>query len=187
MKPVKLVMVREDLSELPRYDLPPGFSCRAFRPGDAALWARIETSAGEFAAVDQGIGHFHKEFGEHQRELCERCIFIETGTGESIGTAMAWYGTLLPGGIAGRLHWVGIRKSYQGRGMGKPLVSRAMQLLSTLHDRAYLITQTSSYVAVKIYLDFGFKPYITDKVQETGWSMMSKRLGFPILPISYGL
>ncbi|UCF96618.1 MAG: GNAT family N-acetyltransferase [Spirochaetaceae bacterium] len=187
MEPVELVMVRDDLSELPRYNLPPGFSCRMFQRGDENLWAQIETSAGEFATADRAIGHFHKEFGIHQRELCERCIFIDTGTGESIGTAMAWYGTLLPGGIAGRLHWVGIRKNYQGLGMGKPLVSRAMQLLSTLHDRAYLTTQTSSYAAVKIYLDFGFKPYITDKVQESGWSMMSKRLGFPIIPISYSL
>jgi ribosomal protein S18 acetylase RimI-like enzyme len=182
---IELVMVLDDLSQLPRFPLPSGYSFRGFREGEGELWARIETSAGEFASVEQAIEHFRKEFGGFQRELGKRCLFVQTEGGEPVGTAMAWYGTLLPGGMAGRLHWVGIRKEYQGRGIGKPLVSRAMELLSARHDRTYLTTQRSSLAAIKIYLDFGFLPYITERVQEKEWSEISKQLGFANLDIVY--
>jgi hypothetical protein len=52
-----------------------------------------------------------------------------------------------------------------------------MQLLSAFHECAYLTAQTISYKAVKIYLDFGFRPYITDESQKKGWSVISRLLG----------
>lgn len=185
MATVELVMALEDLSRLPRFPLPPGYSYRRYKQGDGELWARIETSAGEFAYVELAIEHFLKEFGGHQQELGKRCLFVETGNGEPVGTAMAWYGALDPGGIAGRLHWVGIRKSYQGQGIGKSLVSRVMELLSTLHERAYLTTQSSALAAIKIYLDFGFLPWVSEEAQEKEWSEIAKQLGFANLDIRY--
>jgi GNAT superfamily N-acetyltransferase len=116
-------------------------------------------------------GYSYRGFGEGDGELWAR---IET----SVGTATAWHGTLLPGGMAGRLNGVGICREYQGTGIGKPLVSRAMDLLSARHDRVYLTTHRSSLVAVKIYLGFGFVAYITDEVQDKEWGITSQRLGF---------
>lgn len=184
---IDLVMIRDNLTAIPRYDLPAGFSYRMFQRGDDAIWAEIETSAGEFASDDLAGQHFRKEFGKLQQELFNRCVFVDTEEGVSIGTATAWFGDLLPEKTAGRLHWVAIREKYQGRGIGKPLVSRALQLLSAFHERAYLTTQTTSYKAVKIYLDFGFRPYITDESQKTGWSIVSRLLCLPELNIHYGL
>jgi lysophospholipase L1-like esterase/GNAT superfamily N-acetyltransferase len=183
---VGLVMIRENLFGLPHFDLPAGFTWRAFRPGDEPLWARLETSAGEFCSILQAAERFEQEFGGHQQELAERCLFLENESGESIGTAMGWYGTLLPGGIAGRLHWVGIRKEYQGRGLGRPLVGRALELLSRLHERAYLTTQPKSIAGIRLYLDCGFRPYLTDKAQEEEWAKISKRLGIPDLDVVHG-
>ena len=182
MDSVGLVMVLEDLSGIPRFSLPPGYSFRGFKEGEEEIWARIETSAGEFASIQEAIQHFQREFGEYQREMCDRCLFVETENGEPVGTATAWYGTLAPGGAAGRLHWIGIRREYQGRGLGKPLVSRALELLAARHQRAYLTTQRSSLVAIKIYLDFGFLPYLTEQVQEKEWQLISAQLGVPIFP-----
>jgi len=178
---IDLVMVRDNLTAIPRYDLPDGLSCRMFKKGDAAIWAEIVTSAGEFASDDLAGRHFRKEFGKHQQELYNRCVFIDTEEGTPIGTATAWFGDLLPEKKVGRLHWVAIRENYQGRGIGKPLVSRALHLLSAFHDRAYLTTQTTSCRAVKIYLDFGFIPYITDESQKVGWSIISRLLYLPFL------
>jgi GNAT superfamily N-acetyltransferase len=185
IEPVGLVMVLDDLSHLPYFPPPPGLSFRGFQDGDAELWACIETSAGEFAGQNRAIEHFHGEFGRHGEELLERCLFVETEAGEAVGTAMAWYGAPPSGGLAGRLHWVGIRKEYQGRGIGRSLVSRAMALLATLHDRAYLTTQRSSLAAIKIYLDFGFRPFITERLQEEAWTHISRKLGVPNLDIGF--
>jgi len=183
VKPVELVMVLDDLSGLPCFPLPPGYSYRGFREGDEELWARIETSAGEFASAEEANEHFRREFGQHQLELRDRCLFIERENGEPVGTVMAWYGALLPGGTAGRLHWVGIRKEYQGRGIGKPLVSQAMELLSSRYDRAYLTTHSKSLVAIKIYLDFGFLPYIREEIEQKEWVEIAKQLGMTNMDI----
>ena len=172
-------MVRDNLTAIPLYDLPAGLSYRMFQEGDDAVWAEIATSAGEFASDDLAGQQFRKEFENHQQELYNRCIFVDTEEGKSIGTATAWFGDFLPEKTAGRLHWVAVRENYQGRGIGKPLVSRALQLLSTFHQRAYLTTQTTSYKAVKIYLDFGFRPYITDESQKRGWAVISRLLCLP--------
>jgi GNAT superfamily N-acetyltransferase len=180
-------MVREDLANLPGCRLPTGFSFRPFEQGDGMLWAQIESSAGEFASSNPALDHFRKEFGTREKELSRRCLFLQTVEGQAIGTATAWYGTLLPGAVAGRLHWVAIRKEYQGRGLGKPLVGRAIQLLAAFHKRAYLTTQTTSYAAVKIYLDFGFKPYIINKSQERSWAMIEKRSGIPASERRYAI
>jgi ribosomal protein S18 acetylase RimI-like enzyme len=170
-------MVLDDLSRLPDFPLTSGYSFRGFRDGEEGLWAQIETSAGEFASVEQGIERFRGEFGGKQRELGERCLFVETESGEAVGTAMAWYGSLLPGGLAGRLHWVGVRREYQGRGIGRALVSRAMALLAARYDRVYLTTQRRSSVAIRIYLDFGFRPWLSSEAEAKEWRIVARQLG----------
>jgi len=139
IKPVELVMVLDDLSGLPRFALPSAYSYRGFRRGDEELWARIETSAGEFASTEEAIQLFRREFGEHQPELRDRCIFVESENGEPVGTAM--------------------------------------ELLSFRRDRAYLTTHSKSLVAIKIYLDFGFLPYIREDLEQEEWVDIVKQLG----------
>ena len=39
----------------------------------------------------------------------------------------------------------------------------------------YLSTQTCSYVAIKIYLDFGFKPYDLENNQK-GWDIVFEKI-----------
>jgi hypothetical protein len=58
-----------------------------------------------------------------------------------------------------------------------------MEVLSALHDRAYLTTQRSSLAAIKIYLDFGFVPYVSEEAQEEEWSEILRQLGFAGLDI----
>ena len=90
MERIDLVMVRDNLTAIPRYDLPAGLSYRMFQKRDDAIWAEIETSADEFASGDLAGRHFRKEFGKLQQELYNRCVFVDTEEGISIGTATAW-------------------------------------------------------------------------------------------------
>jgi len=98
---IDLVMVRDNLTAMPRYDLPAGLSYRMFRKGDDAIWAEIETSADEFASGDLAGRHFRKEFGKLQQELYNRCVFVDTEEGVSIGTATARFGDLASDVFAG--------------------------------------------------------------------------------------
>lgn len=188
-------MCRPHLREIPGHPLPEGYALRSFDPADSATWKRrwaeVETAAGEFSTPDRALERFDREFGGREEELAGRCLFLlrtgsepagPAGSGEEvIGTAMGWYDVAAPENPAGRIHWVGIRPAWQGRGLSKPLVSAALRVLAPRHDRAYLTTQTTSYVAVRLYLGLGFAPCIVREEERRGWSILADLLGEPSL------
>src|SRR5690625_151712 len=182
MKRIPLKMVRKNLLNIPEYSLPTEFSIRMFEKGDESNWARIETSVGEFKNEKVALERFNKEFGPSIDEMGRRCIFIENKHGEAIGTTTAWYGYLSGNGeISGRIHWVGIIPEYQGKKLSKPLLSAAMNLLGRYHSKAYLTSQTTSYQAINMYLNYGFEPFITGPSCYEGWTLLEKTLNREIL------
>ncbi|MBN2323942.1 MAG: GNAT family N-acetyltransferase [Spirochaetes bacterium] len=190
MEYISVRMHHPAIREAPVFTLPEGFFSRNYRPGDEAEWAGIETSAGEFDSRDEARSHFDNEFAGREDELGERCYFIGCGArtmkdraiaDRPIGTAMGWYGDCDGSGVTGRIHWVGIRPEFQGRGLGRPLVSLAVECLKRFHKTAYLLTQTTSFRGVRIYLDFGFIPVITDEESKKGWRILAGILKYPPL------
>ena len=181
LKVIPLTMVRDHLDHLPSFVCPAGYAIRTFRPGDAEHWARVEALAGEFASQDEALREFHEEFDPRSSELEDRCFLLEDSQGVVIGTAMAWDGDLA-GELRGRVHWVGIVPAYQGRGLAKPLLSTVLERLARDHRAAFLTTQTTSYRAVNLYLNFGFVPYQADAAGTEGWRMMEEILRRRILP-----
>ena len=111
----------------------------------------------------------------------KRCHFLVSPEGRSIGTATAWYNDDFLGERHGRLHYVAIQSDFQGRGLGKPLVGGASRRLARLHARAYLTSQTTSYIAIKIYLDMGFEPYLDAPYSREAWQLLAEKLGHPRL------
>ena len=172
-------MIREDLEKLPRYEMPEPFSVRDFQPGDRDSWAEIECAAAEFKSTTAAKKHFDEEFGGFQDEFAKRCQFLIADDGRAIGTATAWRSPAYRGKPYGRLHWVAIHPDYQGRGLSKPLVGAAMLRLGEFHDGAYLTTQTTSWKAIKVYLDFGFAPVVETDEHARGWRLMWEKLGHP--------
>lgn len=181
MEYISVTMINDNLAEAPYYPLPEGFHSRTYRRGDSISWAKIEASVNEFKSIDKALEHFHSEFGSHEEELKERCFFIQNAVSLKIGTATAWYNDSFLGESYGRLHWVAIRPEYQGRKLGKPLVSLAVERLKELHDKAYLTSQTTSYKAINMYLDFGFRPYLTDDNCLRAWKLLADYLKHPAL------
>lgn len=173
-------MVRKDLKNIPEYPLPKGFQIRFFEKGDEQIWARIETLVDEFASEELALQRFTSEFGAHLEEMTERCIFIENEHGEAIATTTAWYGDLR-GEVEGRIHWVGVIPEYQGKGLAKPLLSAAMNVLAQHHQSAYLTSQTTSYQAINMYLNYGFEPYQIDPTCDEAWAIMETVLGRKIV------
>jgi ribosomal protein S18 acetylase RimI-like enzyme len=113
--------------------------------------------------------------------LGKRCVFLENSNNECVGTAMGWFDDSFFRAGYGRVHWVGIKPEFQGKGLAKPLVSEVMDIIKKYHSKAYLTTQTESYKAIKIYLDFGFKPFIKDETCPKAWKMLADFLKHPNL------
>ncbi len=170
-------MVRKNMLNIPQYSLPAEFRIRLFEEGDEKNWTRIETSVGEFKDENAALAHFKNEFGAHIDEMTARCLFIENEQGEAIATTTAWYGDLEGYGEGlGRIHWVGVVPEYQGRKLSKPLLSEAMNILARHHSQAYLTSQTTSYQAVNMYLNYGFEPYLTSTTCDEAWALMEQTL-----------
>jgi ribosomal protein S18 acetylase RimI-like enzyme len=184
MMNIPVTMIRTNTAQIPGFILPPGYALRRFRAGDRESWAEIETAAGEFKSFADALRRFDAEFLPHRKELRSRMIFLLDELGTTVGTGTAWYDKRRRSGEYGRLHWIAIIPSYQGRHLAKPLVSEVMKILVRRHNTIYLTTQTSSYKAVNLYLDFGFRPFIQCKQDEGAWMFLQEKLGRPLLPES---
>lgn len=173
---IELFMHRPSLTGIPDFPLPEGYAIRSFRCGDEAHWARIECAAGEFKTEEAALRHFRKEFGDHPAEMERRCLFVTDTQGVPIGTTTAWFGPF-DGRPMGRIHWVAVVPEHQGRKLSKPLLSAALRTMAVFHEEAYLTTQTTSYKAVGMYLNYGFEPAVREAKCRQGWHMIENLLG----------
>nr|WP_243448051.1 GNAT family N-acetyltransferase [Clostridium perfringens] len=91
-------------------------------------------------------------------ELERRTIFIENNNGEKIATFTAWWRY-----TGERRHpfmeWVAVKPEYQGKGLGKALISEGVKLMIAIEGDCdmYIPTQTWSYKAIRLYRWAGFE------------------------------
>jgi len=154
-----LYMRREPGQPIPQYTLPKGFRFSLYRDGDESDWARIEASVLEYDSEFAALLYFKGKFFPFAEELRRRCIFVENSGGDKVATATAWW-SYIEGERRPWLLWVGVDPRYQGLGIGKAIIARAIGLLAELDGEVplFLKTQTWSYKAIGIYLACGFEP-----------------------------
>ena len=137
------------------------------------IWCEIECSAGEFLSKKLAKDRFQSEFlATDTFEISSRCFFLFHDN-KAVATATAWYGEF-EGEPAGRLHWVAVKKEFQGRGFSKIIVSEALSYLREYYSLAYLTTQPSSFKAIKIYLREGFTPLLESDADKKVWESVLK-------------
>jgi len=174
---IQVWMNLPDLHAAPVHSPPPGFSLRAYRPGDEKIWTDIWRQADEYGAV--AADTFALEFGSDAAALERRQFFLVESGGEAVGTASAWYPDDAHGPRAGRVHWVAIAPQWQGRGLSRPLLSAVLTRMKELGCRsAFLKTQTVRVAAIRLYLEFGFVPEVRSEKEREGW----RRLRTAIAP-----
>lgn len=174
LKYVDLYLVHNNLDDIIDCKLPDGYKFVYFNDGDEKDWVEIEMSAGEFLSFEEGIEAFNYYYGEHYEELKKLCIFIENQNGEKVATSTAFYLDIPESDVTGNVHWVSVKKEYQGKRLSKPLISETLKQMKKLgHKKTLLHTQTHTWLAVKVYLDMGFEPY---KMEEKylGWQIIKK-------------
>lgn len=178
------LLLEGTLDGTPVYPLPAGYRFVFYQPGDRDAWIAIEQSARELISHDQGVEVWNRYYANHEAELPGRMLFIETESGEKVATVTAFYD------ITGRdqsgdawLHWVAVRREYQGRGLAKPLISRALERMREMgYTRAKIPTQTTTWLACRIYLDFGFRPIPLNAVHSRdGWRIIKRLTNHPAL------
>lgn len=168
----ELLMKYDDTSKFYKYELPEGFHYELYKPGDEEEWVAIHIESGEFTSIEQGLQYFHDFYDYFICELDKRCIFIvDNLTGEKIGTATVSLLKEKQFVYDAAIDWVAIKRKYQGKKLARPLISKVVELARDLgHKQIILHTQTNTWLAAKLYLDYGFEILNDDEVE--GWSIL---------------
>lgn len=193
LKYYELVLERHEIGpeDIKQYALPDGYRFVFYRPGDKSEWIHIEISARELIDEQEGEEIWEQYYGGKEAKLSERMIFVEDMQGRKVATATAFYEPRDTSG-AGWLHWVAVSREAQGRGLARPLISRALIRLTELGYTSIKIpTQTTSWVAAKLYMDFGFRAIPENAVNSHyGYRIMKTLTNHPSLegiePLDYG-
>lgn len=178
------LLLERKLSDIANYSLPAGYQFVPYSDGDREQWIDIEMSAKEFSNYEQGLEAWNRYYANSLKILPERMFFIENEKGEKVATATALYdihGRDTSG--AGWLHWVAVKREYQGKGLSKPLITYVLNVMKNLgYLHAKIPTQTNTRLACKVYLDLGFLP-IKDNLEHSyeGWRIVKELTGHSAL------
>jgi GNAT superfamily N-acetyltransferase len=174
-----VVMVHRDLSCAPRFAFPTGYAMRAYREGDVPTWVCIQQTGDPFYKAT--AEDFAKYMPGDDAYLAQRVLFLMNPAGEDIGSITAWSDSDFEGREIGHIHWVAIVAAEQGRGLGKPMISAACDVLRELgYSAAYLETNTERIPALNLYLRCGFRPHARNEAEREAWRAVAPRLKIPI-------
>lgn len=173
-----VMMIREDLEDIPQFGLPEGFSFRTYRSGDERHWRDIQSRADKFHEFTQDS--FREKFGDNKNFYAPRQLYLISPDGEAVGTATAWGESVFhPERNYGLVHWVAIVPEYQGRGLAKPLMSELLNLFKRNgHSKVILRTSTARIPAICLYRKMGFKPLTRDDNDLKHWRDIAGSIGF---------
>lgn len=174
------LLLEREITNVHPYRLPVGYKFVPYSDGDRDRWIDIEMSAKEFTGYEQGLEAWNRYYANSLDLLPDRMVFIENEKGEKIATATAFYN--IHGkdmSDAGWLHWVAVKREYQGKGLSKPLITYVLNIMKNLgYSHAKIPTQTNTWLACKIYLDLGFLP-VKENIEHSyeGWKIIKELTG----------
>lgn len=170
LKYYELLMSYNKTKDYPIHNLPAKYHYEFYKPGFESDWVDIHLSSGEFTSSKQALTYFHDYYDSFIKELPRRCFFIVTDSGEKVATATV--SLTSEDDFTATLDWLAIKQEYQGLGLAKPLISKTISLAYSLgHEKLLLHTQTHTWLAAKLYLDLGFKPYKMSN-ENIGWRIL---------------
>lgn len=178
------LVLERSLEGLPARELPAGYRFAMYEPGDRDTWIAIEKSAKEFDDEEEGLRAWQNYYAQYEAILPGRMFFVVNSAGEKVATATAFFDVRRPDdGVNGMLHWVAVRRDEQGRGLSKPLILRALERMRELgYRRAVIPTQTTTWLACKVYLDLGFLPIPRNAERNRmGWRIVRTLTNHPTL------
>lgn len=149
-----LFMMCPTLDRAALREMPAGFALRTCRPEELDLWKAIHFDDEETARAnhDYMTGFFDRVYAPRGDLFYRTCLFVCDGD-RPIGTCFAWqaYGSVTT------VHWFKVLPAYEGRGIGRALLSHVMQGIQSQDYPVFLHTQPASFRAIKLYADFGFR------------------------------
>lgn len=137
---------------------PEGVELRPCRRGELELWKDMHFDSPEAARANRPYmdEFFERVYAPRAELFFERCT-MACVDGAPVGTCFVWKAY----GRVNTVHWFKVLPAFEGRGIGRALLSCVLGALGPDDMPVCLHTQPGSYRAIKLYSDFGFR-FITD-------------------------
>jgi RimJ/RimL family protein N-acetyltransferase len=92
-------------------------------------------------------------YGDNMDAFFRNTLFVCNKEDRPIATCSYWkaYGKI------NSIHWLKTVKAYEGKGIGRAILSAVMRRFDNIDYPIYIHTQPGSYRAIKLYSDFGFQ------------------------------
>jgi GNAT superfamily N-acetyltransferase len=130
------------------------YSIRKCRKEELDIWKAMPFGDPKQAKKYLGLmtDYFVNVYSRQSDLFYKKCLFVCDKNDKPVATAFMWkaYGEF------NTVHWLKVIKEYEGKGIGRALLSVILSELRDLDYPIYLHTQPSSYKAIKLYSDFGF-------------------------------
>jgi GNAT superfamily N-acetyltransferase len=168
IEPCRILMARRLLNRMPVIPVPPGFKLRWYEPGFEEHWLAIHLAAEKEIPITPGL--FTQRFGSDPKQLALRQCYLFTEQGIAVATVTGWFDPESEGAPHGRVHFLAVAPTWQGKGLAKVLMGSILQRLKELgHTRVYLATSSARTRAIRLYLQFGFTPLAKTAVAQALW------------------
>ena len=136
-------------------ELPDQYQARNCKEDELNIWKSMPFDNPKDAKAYHGYmtDFFTQVYAQKEGLFYQKCLFVCDKNDKPIATAFIWnaYGEF------NTIHWFKVLKEYESKGIGRALLSIIMKQLKENDYPVYLHTQPSSYRAIKLYSDFGFK------------------------------
>lgn len=150
-----IFMMCEKLNEAALTELTREYYFRSCRPDELETWKAFPFDTEMVPAeYENFMNQIIKDtYSEKMNTFFENTLFVCNKEEKPIATCSYWkaYGKI------NSIHWLKTIKSYEGKGIGRAILSEIMRRFESDDYPIYIHTQPGSYRAIKLYSDFGFK------------------------------
>lgn len=149
--PLNLFMMCSAINPDAFRSLPDGFHFRYCRKNELESWKLLCLEDPRY--IDFLTDYYQKVYAHREDEFFRRCLFACNENDTPIGTCFLWnaYGKI------NTLHWFRVLPEYEGKGIGRALLTRVLRPLAQQDLPVFIHTHPSSFRAIKLYTDFGFR------------------------------
>lgn len=170
-----IFMMCEKVNKQAFKDVPKGFHIRNLKAEELETWMRFpfDTTENEAENLLFMKNFFNDVYGDKKELFFKSCMVVCDQSDKPISTCFVWkaYDKFWT------VHWFKTLKQFEGKGLGRAILTYVLKSVPENEFPVYLHTQPSSFRAIKLYSDFGFK-ILTDKVVGTRKNDYKKSLKY---------
>lgn len=135
-------------------ELSAGYHFRNCKPEELEIWKAFPFDSDRVPSEYEGFMNkiINDSYGRNMDTFFLNTLFVCNEEDKPIATCSHWkaYGKI------NSIHWLKTLKAYEGKGLGRAVLSAVMRRFDNSDYPIYLHTQPGSFRAIKLYSDFGF-------------------------------